>query len=126
MLYERELDNYKHKINELLKENSKVNVFNIIYNWKIIIYFILYFIFLQLSTSLEISLKQNEADLIMAKKNADLAKLNIEKIQHELENEKNLNNNLRTQVNNNLIIKYASTFLLKIKTVWRFNKDRAI
>jgi hypothetical protein len=51
-----------------------------------------------LSSSLEISLKQNEADLIMAKKNADIAKSNLEKLQNDLENEKNVSNSLRTQV----------------------------
>lgn len=52
----------------------------------------------KLSTSLELSLKQNEADLIMAKKNADLSKHNIEKLQLDLDNEKSLNHNLKTQV----------------------------
>ncbi len=56
-------------------------------------------IFEKLSSSLEISLKQNEADLIMAKKNADVAKSNLEKLQNDLENEKNISNSLRTQVN---------------------------
>jgi len=52
----------------------------------------------KLSLSLETSLKQNEADLIMAKKNADLAKVNHEKIQNELVNEKTIIENLKTQV----------------------------
>ena len=43
-------------------------------------------------------MKQNEADLIMAKKNADLSKVNHEKIQSELLNEKTINANLKTQV----------------------------
>jgi hypothetical protein len=51
-----------------------------------------------LSSSLEISLKQNEADLIMAKKNADLSKANYEKVHNELETEKTINHNLKTQV----------------------------
>ncbi len=51
-----------------------------------------------MSLSLETSLKQNEADLIMAKKNADLAKVNHEKIQNELVNEKTIIENLKTQV----------------------------
>lgn len=51
-----------------------------------------------MSSSLELSLKQNEADLIMAKKNADLAKLNYEKLQNELETERTLNSNYKTQV----------------------------
>jgi len=71
---ESELDNLKHKITELNKENVR------------------------LSSSLEISLKQNEADLIMAKKNTELSKANYEKLQKELEHEKNLNNNFKTQI----------------------------
>ncbi len=71
---ESELDNLKHKITELNKENVR------------------------LSSSLEISLKQNEADLIMAKKNTELSKANYEKLQKELEHEKSLNNNLKTQI----------------------------
>ncbi|CAF0776388.1 unnamed protein product [Brachionus calyciflorus] len=69
-----ELDSLKSKINELSRENSR------------------------LSSSLEISLKQNESDLILAKKNSDLAKLNLEKLQTELDNEKIISNSLRTQV----------------------------
>ena len=69
-----ELENMKHKISELTKENSK------------------------LSSALEVSLKQNEADLIMAKKNADLSKGNHEKLQNELINEKTVKNSLKTQV----------------------------
>ncbi len=71
---ESELDSLKHKITELNKENVR------------------------LSSSLEISLKQNEADLIMAKKNTELSKANYEKLQKELEHEKSLNNNLKTQI----------------------------
>ena len=66
-------------------------------------YDFLIFNLLQLSSSLEISLKQNEADLIMAKKNADIAKSNIEKLQNDLENEKTVTNSLRTQVKLDLI-----------------------
>ena len=66
-------------------------------------YVFLIFNLLQLSSSLEISLKQNEADLIMAKKNADIAKSNIEKLQNDLENEKTVTNSLRTQVRLDLI-----------------------
>lgn len=66
-------------------------------------YDFLIFNLLQLSSSLEISLKQNEADLIMAKKNADIAKSNIEKLQNDLENEKTVTNSLRTQVRLDLI-----------------------
>ena len=66
-------------------------------------YVFLIFNLLQLSSSLEISLKQNEADLIMAKKNADIAKSNIEKLQNDLENEKTVTNSLRTQVKLDLI-----------------------
>ena len=57
-----------------------------------------FFLNKKLSLSLETSLKQNEADLIMAKKNADLAKVNHEKIQNELVNEKTIIENLKTQV----------------------------
>jgi hypothetical protein len=52
----------------------------------------------KLSNSLEISLKQNEADLIMAKKNADMSKHNLEKLQLELESERTIAKNLATQV----------------------------
>lgn len=52
----------------------------------------------RLSSSLELSLKQNESDLILAKKNSDLARLNLEKVQIELENEKSISNGLRSQV----------------------------
>jgi chromosome segregation ATPase len=52
----------------------------------------------RLSASLELSLKQNEADLIMAKKNADLSKQSIEKIQLEIDNEKSLNQVFKTQI----------------------------
>ena len=74
-------------------------------NYTILIekYDFLIFNLLQLSSSLEISLKQNEADLIMAKKNADIAKSNIEKLQNDLENEKTVTNSLRTQVKLDLI-----------------------
>ena len=65
----------KSKIEQLTEENSR------------------------LSSSLELSLKQNESDLILAKKNSDLAKLNLEKVQIELENEKSISNGLRSQVN---------------------------
>ena len=57
-----------------------------------------FFLNKKLSLSLETSLKQNEADLIMAKKNADLAKVNHEKIHNELVNEKTIIENLKTQV----------------------------
>ena len=52
----------------------------------------------KLSSSLEISLKQNEQDLLMARKNIDLAKLNSKKLNNELENYKKINSNLNTQV----------------------------
>lgn len=44
------------------------------------------------------SLKQNEADLVMAKKNADLAKANLEQIKSELERERALNMSLNDQL----------------------------
>ena len=46
----------------------------------------------------ESSLKQNEADLLLAKKNAEQAKITIDKLTVELENEKLLNQNLKSQV----------------------------
>lgn len=52
----------------------------------------------RLSSTLELSLKQNESDLILAKKNSDLAKLNLEKVQAELENEKSISNGFKSQV----------------------------
>ena len=55
-------------------------------------------IFVKLAASLETSLKQNESDLLLAKKNLDLAKLSSSKLNIELENEKTINNNLKTQV----------------------------
>ena len=64
-----------------------------------------------MSLSLESSLKQNEADLIMAKKNADLAKVNHEKIQNELVNEKTIIGNLKTQVK-------LMTFLIYFHYCW--------
>ena len=51
-----------------------------------------------MAASLETSLKQNESDLLLAKKNLDLAKLSSSKLNIELENEKTINNNLKTQV----------------------------
>lgn len=69
-----ELNSLRNKVSDLTKENSRI------------------------SSSLEISLKQNESDLILAKKNSDLAKLNLEKLQSELENEKIISNGLKTQV----------------------------
>jgi chromosome segregation ATPase len=71
---ERELELLRNKMTELNKENVK------------------------LSNSLEISLKQNEADLIMAKKSADLSKHNLEKLQLELESERTIAKNLNTQI----------------------------
>lgn len=44
------------------------------------------------------SLKQNEADLVMAKKNADLAKSNLEQMKNELERERALNMSLNDQL----------------------------
>ncbi len=70
----KELDHLKSRVTEMSKENTK------------------------LSNSLEISLKQNEADLIMAKKNADMSKHNLEKLQLELESERTIAKNLATQV----------------------------
>jgi chromosome segregation ATPase len=52
----------------------------------------------KLASSLEISLKQNEADLIMAKKSADASKHNLEKLHLEKDNEKNIIKNLNTQI----------------------------
>ena len=43
-------------------------------------------------------MKQNEADLLLAKKNAEQAKANIDKLTIDLENEKLLNQNLKSQV----------------------------
>lgn len=54
----------------------------------------------KLSILLEVSLKQNEADLIMAKKNADLSKHHSEKLQLEAENKRTINKNLNTQARN--------------------------
>ncbi|RNA44371.1 hypothetical protein BpHYR1_026176 [Brachionus plicatilis] len=69
-----ELNLLKSKIDKLTEENSR------------------------LSSTLELSLKQNESDLILAKKNSDLAKLNLEKVQAELENEKSISNGFKSQV----------------------------
>lgn len=71
---QNEVDHLKHKIDDLSRENSR------------------------LSSTLEKSLKQNEADLIMAKKNVDLSKHNYGKIENELLNERTLNSNLKTQI----------------------------
>jgi hypothetical protein len=43
-------------------------------------------------------LKQNEADLLLAKKNAEHSKTSIEKLTSDLESEKSLNNNFKAQV----------------------------
>lgn len=64
----------KQKISEITRENQK------------------------LSTSLETSLKQNEDDLLMAKKNLDLSKTNANKLNNELENNKLMIANLKTQI----------------------------
>jgi hypothetical protein len=69
----------------------------------------------KLSLSLETSLKQNEADLIMAKKNADLAKVNHEKIHNELVNEKTIIENLKTQVNLMTVLTYFYCSWLHLK-----------
>lgn len=53
---------------------------------------------IKLSKSLEKSLKQNEDDLILAKKNLDLAKLNVSKLTNELENKDSIIVNYKTQV----------------------------
>ncbi len=44
------------------------------------------------------SLKQNEDDLLLAKKNLDLSKLNASKLTNELENSRIIITNLRTQI----------------------------
>ena len=59
-----DLELMKSKMDELGKENERMSSF------------------------LEISLKQNEADLILAQKNADMSKSNIEKLNAEMERER--------------------------------------
>ena len=94
----REVENFKHKIIELNNENTRVK--NKIWNRTDFddLFDGFFLIEKKLSRLLENSLKQNEADLIMAKKNADLAKVNHEKIQNELANEQKINENLKNQV----------------------------
>lgn len=67
----------------------------------------------RLSNSLELSLKQNESDLILAKKNSDLAKLNLEKVQAELDNEKNISNSFRSQVKQKDFMKISNALISK-------------
>lgn len=52
----------------------------------------------KLTASLEQSLKQNEDDLLLAKKNLDLSKLNASKLNNELENNRIMISNLKTQI----------------------------
>lgn len=51
-----------------------------------------------MSTLVESSLKQNESDLLLAKKNAEQSKATIEKLTNDLESEKLINHNLKSQV----------------------------
>lgn len=74
MRYERELNDFKNRLTELNAENSR------------------------LSNALEMSLKQNEADLVMAKKNADLAKKNLEQLKNELDRERAYNSSLSEEL----------------------------
>jgi hypothetical protein len=66
-------------------------------------------------------LKQNEADLIMAKKNADLSKSNYEKLNNELETEKTINHNLKTQVKNRFEIAFFLNNPHKLEFVFRLS-----
>ena len=52
----------------------------------------------QLSAALEQSLKQNEADLVLAKQNANAAKLNLEQLKSDLDRERALNANISRQL----------------------------
>ena len=51
-----------------------------------------------MSLLVETSLKQNESDLLIAKKNTENSKASIEKLNNDLESEKVLNQNLKEQV----------------------------
>lgn len=55
-------------------------------------------LYLKLSAALETSLKQNEADLVMAKQNADAAKKNLDQFRLELERERASNAALSAQL----------------------------
>lgn len=55
-------------------------------------------VFEKLTKALEASLKQNEADLVMAKQNADITKINLDQLKNELDRERAQNASLNAQL----------------------------